>query len=182
MVIFEMQVFFAKYLYFSALKCFKDFKKALHRLQEAIDRLWHEPLWASVMKQNSYAEQLWTSSSHRQCCNCKTEELKHLIDTLNKNTQAYKMEIKLDQTKVMTNTHIKHQLDLRVNGTNLETDNRRNATLGYHCLNEGSKPEIMFRIALTTAAVAKLKNIWKDDNISDPLQKQSWCAPSSYAP
>ena len=38
--------------------------------------------------------------------------------------------------------------------------------LGVIVLDDGSKPEILSRIAQATAAIAKLKPIWKDYNIS----------------
>ena len=38
--------------------------------------------------------------------------------------------------------------------------------LGAIISNEGSKPEILFRIAQTTAAFSRLKIIWRDKNIS----------------
>ena len=38
--------------------------------------------------------------------------------------------------------------------------------LGLIISNEGSKPEILSRIALTTAARSRLKIIWRDKNIS----------------
>ena len=38
--------------------------------------------------------------------------------------------------------------------------------LGTIISNEGSKPEILSRIAQTTAALSRLKTIWRDKNIS----------------
>ena len=38
--------------------------------------------------------------------------------------------------------------------------------LGAIISNEGSKPEILSRIAQTTAALSRLKIIWRDKNIS----------------
>ena len=38
--------------------------------------------------------------------------------------------------------------------------------LGAIVLDEGSKPEVLSRITQTTAAVTKLKVIWKDKNIA----------------
>ena len=38
--------------------------------------------------------------------------------------------------------------------------------LGVVVLDDGSKPEILSRIAQATAAITKLKPIWKDNNIS----------------
>ena len=52
--------------------------------------------------------------------------------------------------------------------------------LGAIISNEGSKPEILSRIAQTTAAFSRLKIIWSDKNIS--LLRLSWCRHSSYLP
>ena len=38
--------------------------------------------------------------------------------------------------------------------------------LGAVVSNDGSKPEVLSRIAQATAALTKLKPIWRDDNIS----------------
>ena len=37
--------------------------------------------------------------------------------------------------------------------------------LGFVISNKGSKPEILFRIAQTTAALSTLEPIWRDKNI-----------------
>ena len=57
-------------------------------------------------------------------------------------------------------------------GTDITIDNKKLETgctfkyLGAIVSNEGSKPEVLSRIALTTAAVTKLKVIWNDKNIT----------------
>ena len=38
--------------------------------------------------------------------------------------------------------------------------------VGANISNEGSKPEILSRIAQTTAVLSRLKTIWRDKNIS----------------
>ena len=73
------------------------------------------------------------------------EEAGYLIDPLDETTTRYKMEIGPDNTKVMTNN-----------------SNGLRAIIS----NEGSKPEILPRIAQTTAALSRLKIIWRDKNIS----------------
>ena len=72
------------------------------------------------------------------------EEAGVLIDRLDTTTTRYKMAIGLDRTKVMTNNP---------NGFQREISN------------DGSKPEILSRIAQTTAALSRLKIIWRDKNI-----------------
>ncbi|KAK2173277.1 hypothetical protein NP493_887g01019 [Ridgeia piscesae] len=55
--------------------------------------------------------------------------------------------------------------DIRVNGEKLDCVNRFKY-LGAIIADEGSKPEILARIAQATAALAKLKTIWNDMNIA----------------
>ena len=57
------------------------------------------------------------------------------------------------------------QREIKINGQRLEeVENFR--YLGAIISNEGSKPEILSRIAQTTAALSRLKIIWRDKNIS----------------
>ena len=57
-------------------------------------------------------------------------------------------------------------------GTDIAIDNKKLKTvrsfkyLGAIASDEGSKPEVLSRIAQTTAAVTKLKVIWSDKNIA----------------
>ena len=75
------------------------------------------------------------------------------------------MEIGPDKTKVMTNNPNGFQREIKIKGQRLEeVENFK--YLGAIISNEGSKPEILSRIALTTAALSRLKIIWKDKNIS----------------
>ena len=68
------------------------------------------------------------------------------------------MEIGPDKTKVMMAS--KEIKDQRVE----EVENVK--YLGAIISNEGSKPEILSRIAQITAALSRLKIIWRDKNIS----------------
>ena len=70
------------------------------------------------------------------------------------------MEIDPDKTKVMTNNLNGFQREIKVK----EVENFK--YLGAIISNEGSKPEILSRIAQTTAALSRLKIIWRDKNIS----------------
>ena len=93
------------------------------------------------------------------------EEAGVLIDRLDRTTTRYKMEIGPDKTKVMTNNSNGFQREIKIKGQRLEeVENFK--YLGAIISNEGSKPEILSRIAQTTAALSRLKIIWRDKNIS----------------
>ena len=92
------------------------------------------------------------------------EEAGVLIDRLDKTTIRYKMEIGPDKTKVMTNNPY-FQREIKIKGQRLEeVENFK--YLGAIISNEGSKPEILSRIAQTTEALSRLKIMWRDKNIS----------------
>ena len=55
--------------------------------------------------------------------------------------------------------------DIKVNGQKLETV-RSFKYLGLVITDEGSKPEILSRIAQTTTALTRLKPVWIDKSIS----------------
>ena len=92
-------------------------------------------------------------------------ELTSLVERLDKTSQAYGMEISAEKTKTMTNNTQGIQTEIKVNGQKLESVNSFKY-LGAIVTDEGSKPEILSRIAQATAALAKLKTIWCDRNIS----------------
>ena len=93
------------------------------------------------------------------------EEAGVLIDRLHRTTTRYKMEICPDKTKVMTNNSNVFKREIKIKGQRLEeVENFK--YLGTIISNEGSKPEILSRIAQTTAALSRLKIIWRDKNIS----------------
>ena len=93
------------------------------------------------------------------------EEADVLIDRLDRTTTRYKMEIGPDKTKVMTNNPNDFQREIKIKGQRLEeVENFK--YLGAIVSNEGSKPEILSRIAQATAALSRLKIIWRDKNIS----------------
>ena len=92
------------------------------------------------------------------------EEAGVLIDRLDRTTTRYKMEIGPDKTKVMTNNPNGFQREIKIKGQRLEeVENFK--YLGAIISNEGSKPEILSRIAQTTAALSRLKIIWRDMNL-----------------
>ena len=76
------------------------------------------------------------------------EELANLADRLNKASTAYGMEISAEKTKLMTNNTSDINTGIKVNGQNLQT--------GVVITDEGSMPEILSRIAQTTAALTRL--------------------------
>ena len=93
------------------------------------------------------------------------EEAGVLVDRLDRTTTRYKMEIGPDKTKVMTNNPNGFQREIKIKGQRLEeVENFKylGAVISY----EGSKPEILSRIAQATAALSRLKIIWRDKNIS----------------
>ena len=90
------------------------------------------------------------------------EEADVLIDRLDRTTTRYKMEIGPDKTKVMTNNPNGFQREIKIKGQWLEEVENFNFGAIISQTNEGSKPEILFRIAQTTAALSRLKIIWRD--------------------
>ena len=93
------------------------------------------------------------------------EEAGVLVDHLDTTTTRYKMEIGPDKTKVMTNNPNGFQREIKIKGQRLvEVENFK--YLGAIISNEGSKPKILSRISQTTAALSRLKIIWRDKNIS----------------
>ena len=88
-----------------------------------------------------------------------------LVDRLDRTTTRYKMEIGPDKTKVMTNNPNGFQRQIKIKGQRLEeVENFK--YLRAIISNEGSKPEILSRIAQITVALSRLKIIWRDKNIS----------------
>ena len=68
------------------------------------------------------------------------------------------MEISAEKTKLMTNNTSCINTEIKVNGQKLETVTSFKY-LGTVTANEGSKPEILSRIAQATAALARLKPV-----------------------
>ena len=98
------------------------------------------------------------------CRKEEEEEADVLVERLDATTTRYKMEIGPDKTKV-TNNPNDFQREIKIKDRRLErVENFK--YLESIISNEGSKPEILFRIAQTTAAYSRLKIIWRDKNIS----------------
>ena len=92
------------------------------------------------------------------------QELEALVESLNTCTR-YKMEISAEKTKLMTNSVNGIQREIKVKGQKLGTVTSFKY-LGAVVSDDGSKPEVLSRIAQATAALTKLKPIWRDNNIS----------------
>ena len=75
------------------------------------------------------------------------------------------MEISAEKTKLMTNSANGIQREIRVKGQKLGTVTSFKY-LGAVVSDDGSKPEVLSRIAQATAALTKLKPIWRDNSIS----------------
>ena len=71
------------------------------------------------------------------------------------------MEISAGRTKLTTNNASGINTDIDVKGQKLETVTSCKY-LGSVITDEGSKSEILSRIAQTTAAVTRLKPVWND--------------------
>ena len=88
----------------------------------------------------------------------KGEGLAKLVESLDKASTAYGMEISAEKTKLMTNNTSGMNMEIKVNGQKLETVTRFKC-LGSVISDEGSKPEILSRIAQTIAALTRLKSV-----------------------
>ena len=75
------------------------------------------------------------------------------------------MEISAKKTKLMTNNTSGIHTEIKVNGQKLETVTSFKY-LGSVITDEGFKPEILSRIAQTTAAMTRLKPVWNERSIS----------------
>ena len=75
------------------------------------------------------------------------------------------MEISAEKTKLMTNSTNGIQNEIKVKGQELGTVTRFKY-LGAVVTDDGCIPEILSGIAQATAALTKLKPIWRDSNVS----------------
>ena len=71
------------------------------------------------------------------------------------------MKISAEKTKLMTNNVSGINTEIKVNGQKLEIVTSFKY-LGSVVTDEGSKPEILSRIAQATAASTRLKPVWND--------------------
>ena len=86
------------------------------------------------------------------------EELAKLVECLDKAFTAYDMEISAEKTKQMTYNTCGINTEIKVNGQKLETVTSFKYLVSV-ITDKGSKPEILSRIAQTTAALTRLKPV-----------------------
>ena len=83
------------------------------------------------------------------------EELAKIVEHLDKAFTAYGLEISAEKIKLMTNNTSGMNIEIKVNGQELETVTSFKY-LGSVMADEGSKPEILSRIAQAIAALTRL--------------------------
>ena len=88
-----------------------------------------------------------------------------LVECLGKASTIHGIEISAEKTKLMTNNTSGINTEIKVNGQKLATVTSFKYP-GSVITDEGSKPEILSRIAQTTAALTRLKPVWIDKSIS----------------
>ena len=93
------------------------------------------------------------------------EELTDLVNQLNKTSSAYGMEISTEKTKVMTNNTDGFKAEIKIGSEKLDPVTNFKY-LGSIITDEGSRKEILARIAQATSALTKLKTIWKEKTIT----------------
>ena len=92
------------------------------------------------------------------------QELEALVENLNKTCTRFKIEINAEKTKLMKNSSNGIRRKIKVKGHKLGTETSFKY-LGAVVSDDGSKPEILSKIEQATAALTKLKPIWRDNNI-----------------
>ena len=93
------------------------------------------------------------------------QELEALVESLDKTCTRCKMEISAEKTKLMTKSTNGIQKQIKVKGQKLGTVTSFKY-LGTVVSDDGSKPQALIRIAQATAALTKLKPIWRDNTIA----------------
>ena len=93
------------------------------------------------------------------------EELEALVKSLDKTCTRCKMEIGAKKTKLMTNSANSIQREIKFKGQKLRAVTSFK-NLGTIVSDEGSKPEVLSRIAQATEVLTKLTPVWRDSNIS----------------
>ena len=93
------------------------------------------------------------------------EEPPKLVERLDKASTAYGLDISAEESKLMTNGSSGINKEIKVNEEKLETVTSFKY-LRSVVSDEGSKPEILSRIAQTAAALTKFKPVWNDRSVS----------------
>ena len=91
------------------------------------------------------------------------QELEALVENLDETCTRYKLEISAEKTKLMTNSANSIQREIKVKGQKVGTSFKY---LVVVISDDDPKPEVLSKIAQATAALTKLKPIWRDNNIS----------------
>ena len=108
-----------------------------------------------------------------------------MVNHLEEASTAYGMQISAEKTLLMTYNTNGISTGITIDNKKLETV-RSFKYVGAIESNEGSRPEVLSRIAQTTAAVTRLKVIWKDKNIAiickiRLMRSLPWPCPFLYA-
>ena len=103
------------------------------------------------------------------------QELVKLVNHLEEASTAYDMQISAEKTQLMTNNTNGISTDIILDSKKLEIVCSFEH-LGAIVSDEGSKPEVLPRIAQTTAAVTKLKVICNDKNIAISSKIRLMCS------
>ena len=88
------------------------------------------------------------------------QTLEAQVESLDKTCTRYKMEISAEKTKLTTNSADGIQRKIKVKGQKLGTVTSFNYS-GAVVSADGSKQEVLSRIAQATSALTKLKPIWR---------------------
>ena len=95
----------------------------------------------------------------------KEEELENLVKKVETASTAYGMEISPEKTKIMSKNANGLTKTIKVKSYNLETVTNFKY-LGTIVTDEGTKREVLTRIAQATSGLIKLKTVWKDRKIT----------------
>ena len=93
------------------------------------------------------------------------DELVKLFERLDKASTAYGMKISAEKTKLLTDNTSGINTEVKVNRQKVDTL-RSFKYLGSVITDESSKPDILSRIAQTTAALTRLNPVCNDRSIS----------------
>ena len=93
------------------------------------------------------------------------EELTKLVERLDKASTAYGMEISAEKTKLIPNNTSGINTEIKVNGQKLETVTSFKY-LSSDITDEGSKPDVLSKMAQTIAAWTKFKPVCNDRSTS----------------
>ena len=116
----------------------------------------HFDLWTSFMGLVQYYDIAGLAVSQ--------EELQELTNRIHNSSSQYGMEISKEKTKIMTNQYAHISNPIEIDNVALE-EVQQFKYLGAIISDEGSKPEILSRIAQANNALSKLKPIWNTQNI-----------------